>query len=56
MKEIGGYLELDHLVNKPYYENLVELNTGRNALLYLVKACFLTKSITIYLSCQFYYP
>jgi hypothetical protein len=38
MREIGGYFQLDQLINKPYHENLVELNTGRNALLYLVNA------------------
>ena len=38
MKEIGGYFELEQLINKPYYRNMIELNTGRNALLYLVKA------------------
>ena len=43
MREIGGYFELDQFINKPYYENLVELNTGRNALLYLVKAKKISK-------------
>lgn len=52
MKEIGGYLELDHLVNKPYYENLVELNTGRNALLYLVKAKKIKKIYIPYFLCS----
>lgn len=36
MREIGGYFELDSLINSPYHENLVELNTGRNSLLYLM--------------------
>lgn len=38
MREIGGYFQLDQLVNKPYHGKLVELNTGRNALLYLLSA------------------
>ena len=38
MREIGGYFQLDQLIDKPYHENLVELNTGRNSLLYLVEA------------------
>jgi len=38
MREIGGYFQLDQLIDKPYHENLVELNTGRNALIYLIKA------------------
>ncbi|MDQ2085656.1 hypothetical protein RBH29_04310 [Herbivorax sp. ANBcel31] len=38
MKEIGGYFELDQLVKNEYYKNLISLNSGRNALLYLLKA------------------
>lgn len=38
MKEIGGYFQLDQLIDSPFHENLVELNTGRNALIYLVNA------------------
>ena len=38
MKEIGGYFELDQLVKKPYHNNMIKLNTGRNALVYLVKS------------------
>jgi len=38
MKEIGGYFELDQLINRPYHNNMIELNTGRNALVYLIKA------------------
>ena len=38
MEEIGGYFELDQLINKPYYNNMIQLNTGRNALAYLIKA------------------
>lgn len=38
MKEIGGYFGLDQFIDKPYYKNVIELNTGRNALLYLIKS------------------
>ena len=38
MKEIGGYFQLDELVNMPYHNNMIELNLGRNALIYLVKS------------------
>lgn len=38
MREIGGYFELDQFINKPYHNNMIELNTGRNALAYLIKA------------------
>lgn len=38
MKEIGGYFELEELISEEYYPNLIGLNNGRNALLYLVKA------------------
>lgn len=38
MREIGGYFELDQFINKPYHNNIIELNTGRNALAYLIKA------------------
>lgn len=38
MEEIGGYLEFDQLINRPYHQNMIELNSGRNALLYLIRA------------------
>ncbi len=37
MKEIGGYFGLEELIDNEYYKHLLRLNTGRNALLYLVK-------------------
>lgn len=52
MKEIGGYFQLDQLIDKPYHENLVELNTGRNALLYLVKAKKINKIYLPYFLCN----
>ncbi|EEH96857.1 hypothetical protein CSBG_00483 [Clostridium sp. 7_2_43FAA] len=38
MKEIGGYFSLEELVSNEYYKDLIALNSGRNALLYLIKA------------------
>ena len=38
MKEIGGYFGLEVFTGKEYHENLIALNNGRNALLYLLKA------------------
>lgn len=38
MKEIGGYFELEKFKEKPYYENVISLNTARNALLYICEA------------------
>lgn len=38
MKEIGGYFGLEQLISKEYYSNLIALNTGRSALLYVLKA------------------
>lgn len=52
MREIGGYFELDSLINSPYHENLVELNTGRNSLLYLVKAKKISKIYLPYFLCN----
>ena len=38
MKEIGGYLELERFSGPEYYDDMVKLNLGRTALLYLMKA------------------
>lgn len=38
MKEIGGYFGLEESTRNEYYPKLVALNTGRNALLYVLKA------------------
>lgn len=38
MKEIGGYLGLEVFSGRAYYEDLVAVNSGRNGLLYLLKA------------------
>ena len=52
MKEIGGYFELDQFVKKPYHNNMIKLNTGRNALVYLVKAKNIQKIFLPYLLCN----
>lgn len=38
MREIGGYLELDHYKLPMLHEEGIALNSGRNALAYLIKA------------------
>ena len=37
-KEIGGYLELEHFSGEEYHADLTGVNSGRNALLYILKA------------------
>jgi len=37
MKEIGGFFGLEQLISNEYYKNLIPLNTGRSALLYLLR-------------------
>lgn len=36
--EIGGYFGLEYFSGKEYYENLIGVNSARNALLYILKA------------------
>lgn len=38
MKEIGGYFGLETFSGQEYYKDLVGVNSGRNALLYILKA------------------
>ena len=38
MKEIGGYFGLEQFSGKPYHSGLAAVNSGRNALLYILKA------------------
>lgn len=52
MKEIGGYFGLEELVNNEYHKNLISLNTGRNALLYLIKAKGIRKLFIPYYLCD----
>lgn len=52
MKEIGGYFGLDDLVKNEFYDDLLALNSGRNSLLYLLKARKITKLHIPYYLCD----
>ena len=52
MKEIGGYFGLEELVNNEYYDELIALNTGRNALIYLIEAKEIKKMFIPWLLCD----
>jgi len=52
MKEIGGYFGLEQLVSNEYYSDLISLNNGRNALLYLLKAKNIKKLYILYYLCN----
>lgn len=55
MREIGGYLELEKLINNEYHKNALALNTARNALVYLVTAKKITKVYLPYYLCDSVY-
>lgn len=52
MNEIGGYLELDNFIKNEYYSELLGLNTGRNALKYLMKSRNIQKIHIPYFLCD----
>lgn len=52
MKEIGGYLELDNFKDNEYYKNFIRINTGRNALIYLLRAKNIRKLFLPYFLCD----
>lgn len=52
MKEIGGYFGLEKLISNEYYKDLVPLNSGRNALLYILKARKINKLYIPYYHCK----
>ena len=52
MKEIGGYFGLDNLVSNEYHKDLVSVNNGRNALLYLMAAKNIQKVYVPYYLCD----
>ncbi|MBN1060026.1 hypothetical protein [Clostridium botulinum] len=52
MKEIGGYFGLDQLISNEYYKNLISVNSGRNALLYILKAKKIKKLYIPYYLCN----
>jgi len=55
VKEIGGYFEFEQLVDNEYYKDLLKLNTGRNALVYLMKAKKIKKIYIPYYLCESVY-
>lgn len=52
MKEIGGYFGLEEFINNEYHKNLISLNNGRNALLYILKARNIKKLYIPYYLCD----
>lgn len=52
MREIGGYFGLEKFIHREYYPNLIALNTGRNALIYLLKARKIRKIYLPYFLCD----
>lgn len=52
MIEIGGYFGLEQLINNPHHKNMIEINTGRNSLLYLIKAKKIKKLYLPYYLCD----
>lgn len=52
MKEIGGYFGLEQLKSNEYYKELIPLNNGRNALLYILKAKGIKKLYIPYYLCN----
>ena len=52
MKEIGGYSELELKNGKDYYPDALKLNSGRNALFYILKAYGIKKIHIPYYICD----
>lgn len=52
MNEIGGYFGLDHFVRQEYYPDLIKLNLGRTALLYLMEALDIHRLLLPYFLCD----
>lgn len=52
MKEIGGYFGLEIFSGEEYHKNLIALNTGRNALAYLIRARRIQKLYIPYFLCD----
>jgi hypothetical protein len=52
LKPIGGYLELELSTGNEYYPNLIQLNTGRNALEYILKQKGYSKIYIPYFTCD----
>lgn len=52
MKDIGGYFGLEQLISNEYYNDLISLNNGRSALLYILKAKGIKKLYIPYYLCN----
>lgn len=52
MKEIGGFFGLEQLISNEYYKELIPLNSGRNALLYILKSKNIKKLFIPYYLCK----
>ncbi|AOM81668.1 hypothetical protein [Salisediminibacterium beveridgei] len=52
MKEVGGYFELDKFVENEFHKDLIAVNNGRNALLYLMKVNNINKIHIPYYLCD----
>ncbi len=52
MDEVGGYFQLERLISNEYYNNLISINTGRNALMYLLEAKKIKKLYIPYYICD----
>lgn len=52
MKEIGGFFEIELSRNKEYYPDAIKLNSGRNALLYILKTINPSKIYLPYYICN----
>lgn len=52
MKEIGGYFGLEVFTGEEYHKDLIALNSGRNALAYLIKARNVRKLWIPYFLCD----
>lgn len=55
MKEIGGYFELEKLISNEYHKSLIALNSGRNALIYILKSRKIEKLYIPYYLCESVY-
>ena len=52
MKEIGGYFGLEKFISNEFYKDCIALNTGRNALQYLIRAYKIKKIFIPYYLCE----
>lgn len=52
MGEIGGYFGMERLAGREYYPDLIAVNNGRNALLYLLRARKIKKLYIPYFLCD----